>query len=90
MNPLRKVNVGRWVMLRYYERRIKRIFKAEILKRWESMKDDQLASKMIGGRSRELKIVIDFALNYYRDEHAGSKEKPETLSNDDLDVLADK
>jgi cytochrome P450 len=89
MNPLRKVNVPRWVMLRYYEWKIKKIFKAAILERWDAMKKGQNASETVGG-SRDLKVIIDLALKHYCNENAGSEEKLNTLSNDYLDILADK
>jgi cytochrome P450 len=90
MNPLRKVNVPKWVILRWTEWRIKKILKAAILKRWELVKENQKGMRTGEKRSRELKLVIDLALKHYCDENVGDEGKLNTLSNACLDTLSDK
>jgi hypothetical protein len=90
MNPLRKINLPKWVLFRWTEWRIKRILKAAILKRWELVKQDQVGIRIGEKGSNELKLVIDLALKHYCDENVGDEAKLATLSNDYLDTLSDK
>jgi Cytochrome P450 len=90
MNPLRKLNVPKWIMLRYTEWRIKKILTAAILKRWEVVKENQAVMKTGEKGSKELKLVIDLALKHYCDENVGNDEKLRNLSDDYLDTLSDK
>jgi hypothetical protein len=90
MNPLRKVNVPKWVMLRWIEWRIKKTLKAAILKRWELVKENQKGMRTDEKQSRESKLVIDLALKHYCDENVGNEGKLNTLSNAYLDTISDK
>jgi hypothetical protein len=90
LNPLRKLNVRKWIMMRWAERRIKKILKAAILKRWELVKENQAGVKTGEKGSKKLKLVIDLALKHYIDENVGDEEKLNTLSDEYLDTLSDK
>jgi len=90
MNPLRKLNVSKWIMMRWAEWRIKKILQAEILKRWELVKENQAGIRTDEKGSKELKLVIDLALKHYREENVGDEGKLSTLSNEYLDILSDK
>jgi cytochrome P450 len=90
MNPLRKLNVRKWVMMRWTEWRIKKILQAEILKRWKLVKEDQAGMKIGEKGSKELKLVIDLALKHYCEENVGHERKLNKLSNEYLDILSDK
>jgi hypothetical protein len=89
MNPLKKVNFPRWFMLRWNERKIKKILSAAILKRWELV-ENQAGMRTGGKGSKELKLVIDLALKHYCEENVGNEEKLNTLSDEYLDTLSDK
>jgi hypothetical protein len=90
MNPLKKVNFPRWIMLRWNEWKIKKILSAAILKRWGLVKENQARMETGGKGSKELKLVIDLALKHYCDENVGNEEKLNTLSDEYLDTLSDK
>lgn len=90
INPLRKLNVPKWIMMRWAEGRIKRILKGAILKRWELVKENDVGMKADGKGSKELKLVIDLALKHYIDENVGDEGKLNTLSDEYLDTLSDK
>ncbi len=90
MNPLRKVDIRKWILLRWNEWRIKKIFYAAILKRWELVKENRAGMKTGGKDSKELKLVIDLALKHYCEENVGNEKKLTTLSDEYLDTLSDK
>lgn len=90
MNPLKKINFPRWIMLRWNERKIKKILSAAILKRWEVVKENQAGMRTDGKGPKELKLVIDLALKHYCDDIVGNEQKLHTLSDEYLDTLSDK